>query len=50
MKQKSLPKPRDPFVQHLITKKAGAHVKAKKIQRRDDKVELRKQLSSSYNE
>ena len=39
---KELPKARNPFVQHLITKKSGAHGKSKKAQRRDDKVELRK--------
>lgn len=43
MKRKhKLPKERNPFVQHLMFKKSGAHVKSKKAQRRDDKIELRK--------
>lgn len=37
-----MPKERNPFVQHLITKKSGAHGKSKKAQRRDDKASLRK--------
>lgn len=41
-KKKQLPKQRNPFVQHIITKKSGAHGKSKKAQRRDDKAELRK--------
>jgi hypothetical protein len=45
MKQKSkqLPKARNPFVQHLITKKQGAHQKSKKAERRDEKAKLRKE-------
>lgn len=42
-KQKQLPKERNPFVQHLIGKKQGAHQKSKKAQRRDDKAKLRKE-------
>ena len=41
-RKQKLPKARNPFVQHLITKKSGAHSKSKKAQRRDDKVDLRK--------
>jgi len=41
-KKQKIPKPRNPFVQHLITKKSGAHGKTQKAQRRDDKAELRK--------
>lgn len=45
MKQKSkqLPKERNPFVQHLIGKKQGAHQKSKKSVRRNEKAELRKE-------
>lgn len=42
-KQKQLPKERNPFVQHLITKKQGVHQKSKKAQRRDEKATLRKE-------
>lgn len=41
-KQKS-PKQRNPFVQHIITKKSGAHGKTKKAIRRDDKAQLKKE-------
>ena len=41
MKQK--PKQRNPYVQHLITKKQGAHQKSKKVARQNDKVKLRKE-------
>lgn len=47
MKRKTLPKPRNPFVQHLISKKQGAHQKSYKTVRRDDKVALKK--SSDYS-
>ena len=42
MKRKSAPKPRNPFVQHLVTKKQGAHQKSYKTHRRDAKVALKK--------
>lgn len=42
MKRKSAPKPRNPFVQHLVTKKQGAHQKSYKVSRRDAKVALKK--------
>ena len=42
-KQKELPKERNPFVQHLISKKQGAHGKSKKAVRRDEKAQLRKE-------
>lgn len=42
MKKAKLPKSRNPFVQHLLKKKSGAHGKSKKAQRRDDKISLRK--------
>ena len=44
MKQKKiLPKERNPFVQHLLKKKQGAHGKSKKSLRRDFKIELKKE-------
>jgi hypothetical protein len=41
-KQKT-PKERNPFVQHLVTKKSGAHGKTKKALRRAEKVKLTKE-------
>lgn len=44
MKQKQkTPKERNPFVQHLVTKKSGAHGKSKKAIRRNEKVALKKE-------
>jgi hypothetical protein len=43
-KSKGLPKPRDPFVQHLINKKQGAHMKTYKSQRNKDKAQMKKDL------
>ena len=42
MKRKQLPKQRNPFVQHLVKKKQGAHEKSYKTHRRDAKVALKK--------
>lgn len=42
MKRKNTPKPRNPFVQHLVNKKQGAHQKSYKTHRRDAKVALKK--------
>ena len=42
MKRK-LPKNRNPFVQHLITKKSGSHQKPKKTERQIDKMKLKKE-------
>jgi hypothetical protein len=42
-KRKELPKERNPFVQHLVSKKQGAHGKTKKAIRRDEKSQLRKE-------
>lgn len=42
MKQK-IPKERNPFVQHLISKKQGAHEKSKKAIRRKEKMKLCKE-------
>lgn len=48
MKKQKVPKPRNPFVQHLINKRgSGAHNKSKKAQRRDDKIILRKYTDCS---
>ena len=40
-KHKDLPKQRNPFVEHMRFKVAGAHGKPKKVQRRDDKMALK---------
>ena len=48
MKRKQLPKPRNPFVQHLVIKKQGAHEKSYKTHRRDAKVALKK--NSDYSD
>jgi len=48
MKTKTVPKPRDPFVQHLVKKKQGAHGKSYKAHRRDDKVALKKNVDCSH--
>lgn len=42
MKRKPIPKERNPFVQHLIKKKQGAHQKSKKAERQQDKIQLKK--------
>lgn len=48
-KKKPEQKPRDPFVQHLITKKQGAHGKTKKALRRQDKVDLKRESFGKVN-
>jgi hypothetical protein len=42
MKRK-VPKPRNPFVQHLVVKKQGAHSKSVKAQRAREKANLRRE-------
>ena len=42
-KKKKIPKPRNPFVQHLVVKKQGAHNESKKGKRSRDKVNIRKE-------
>ena len=42
-KKKDAPKERNPFVQHLLTKKQGAHGKTKKAIRRAEKVQMQKE-------
>lgn len=44
-KKKTLPKERNPFVQHLIKKKSGAHGKPYKVERRNNKASLKKDYS-----
>jgi len=46
-KQKELPKARNPFVLHLSKRPSGAHGKTYKVQRRDDKMALKQNVSSS---
>lgn len=41
MKRK-MPKPRNPFVQHLVVKKQGAHTKSSKAERARSKAELKR--------
>jgi hypothetical protein len=45
-KQKELPKARNPYVEHIRFKVAGAHGKSKKAERRDDKMALREWIRS----
>jgi hypothetical protein len=40
MKQ-AAPKPRDPFVRHIIARKQGAHGKSRKAERRAFKASIR---------
>lgn len=47
-KQKTAPKARNPFVQHLVKRPSGAHEKSYKTHRRDAKVALKK--SSDYSD
>jgi hypothetical protein len=42
-KQKNTPKERNPFVQHLIGKRQGAHQKSKKTERQKEKSILHKE-------
>jgi hypothetical protein len=39
-------KPRDPFVQHLVKKKQGAHMKSAKAIRSQERAALKKQTKS----
>lgn len=39
--KRKLPKERNPFVAHLVTKKSGAHGKTRKAERRSAKVQLK---------
>ena len=44
MKKKSkIPKPRNPFVQHIISKKQGAHQKPYKVERATSKNKIKKE-------
>ena len=44
MKKKSLPKPRNPYVSHMLNRKSGSHEKSKKAIRRDSKIKIKKDL------
>lgn len=44
MKQQP-PKPRNPFVQHIVRRKQGAHQKPYKVSRRDAKAQLKRDCS-----
>jgi hypothetical protein len=44
MKKKKTPKQRNPFVQHIVVKKQGAHGKTKKAIRRKEKVQFKKDI------
>lgn len=46
-KQKTAPKARNPFVQHLVKRPSGAHEKSYKTHRRDAKVALKKNADYS---
>lgn len=50
MKRKQMPKPRDPFVQHIVKRKSGAHQKPYKVSRRDVKVEMKKDYSDKHDD
>lgn len=47
MKKKTV-KPRNPFVQHLVRRKQGAHQKPYKISRRDAKAQLKRDYSDKF--
>jgi hypothetical protein len=40
---RKIPKPRNPYVQHLVTKKQGAHVNSAKAQRTRARASLRRE-------
>jgi hypothetical protein len=48
MKKQKLLKPRNPFVQHLVKRKTGAHVKPYKTERRDAKASLKRDYSDKH--
>jgi hypothetical protein len=41
--KRKTPKPRNPFMQHLVKRKSGAHVKSAKAQRTREKANLRRE-------
>jgi hypothetical protein len=48
MKRKKTPKPRNPYVQHLVNRSGGGvHERSRKAERAKQKAELRKQLGAS---
>ena len=48
MKKQKTPKPRNPFVQHLVKRKTGAHNKPYKTERRDAKASLKQDYSDKH--
>ena len=44
------PKSRNPYVEHIRFKKAGAHSKSKKALRKQEKEKLRKQGKDYFNQ
>ena len=42
MKRK-MPKPRNPYVQHLVKRKQGAHSKSRKVERARAKAQLKRE-------
>ena len=42
MKKKLPPKPRNPFIQHLVMRKSSVHGKTKKAIRQQEKIQLKK--------
>lgn len=48
MKKRKIPKPRNPYVQHLVKRSGGgAHTRSHKAERAQQKAELRKQFGAS---
>jgi hypothetical protein len=45
MMKKLKPKARNPFVQHIVKRKQGAHQKPYKVSRRDAKAQLKQDCS-----
>lgn len=44
--KKKIPKTRNPFVQHFVNKKQGAHRKSYKAQRGLEKIKLKQELKT----
>jgi len=49
MKKKvKIPKPRNPFVLHVVVRTQGAHGVSKRTQRRKDKIALKKEVNHDW--
>jgi hypothetical protein len=46
-KKNKNPKPRNPFVQHLVSKRQGVHEKPYKVERTKDKAKIKKSIFPS---